>query len=574
MAFDSQGSLYFSEEAAFRVRKVDTAGIISTAAGNGLYRFSGDGGPARLAALNFPAGLTVDQSAFVYVADSGGNRIRRIDPHGKIDSFAGDGSYGRTTEGSPPTPASVGRPRDVVAGSDGAIFYLDDFLGVRRIDRSGRISTVSPVRGWALALNAQGELHVATREHQVVRLSSSGGVEVIAGTGQPGYSGDGGPAVNAMFNNPWGLVFDASGNLYVSDHGNHRVRQIAAGGIVRTFAGTGVAGLSGDNGPPEMARLRNPRGLVLDSAGSLFIADSGNGVVRRVADGVITTFAGNGVPPSAEGTRTTLAQPRALAVDGRGYLYIATQAAVYRVTASHAPAKPVFTAAGVTNAASFRSDVVAGSIATLFGTGLSTGFGGIVVATSLPLTPILLGTYVTLNDSPAPLFAVAKSPSSEQINLQVPWESAGQASARVVVVNNGATSETVTVPLRAALPGVFTTDGATGVVLHADNQLVSANRPAERGEVVVVYATGLGAVTNTPATGAAAPSAPLAETVAKPSVTVGGVAAEVVFSGLTPGFVGLYQVNIRIPDAAPAGSADLIMSQAGQSSAPVKIAVR
>ena len=237
---------------------------------------------------------------------------------------------------------------------------------------------------------------------------------------------------------------------------------------------------------------------------------------------------------------------------------------------------PVFSAAGITNGASFVAGISPGSISTIFGTHLS-NVTGIVQASDIPLPPQLAGVTVTVNGIAAPLFAVANVNGQEQINFQVPWEVAAQPSATIVVNNDGLLSSPVTVSLLPAFPGIFTTDGTTGAILHGiGSALVTSTSPASPGEVVVLFATGLGAVTITPATGTAPPANPLSSTTIFPTVTVGGAQATVQFSGLAPGFVGLNQVNVLLPSTLPSGSQDLILQLPGGlvASRPVKIAIR
>lgn len=236
--------------------------------------------------------------------------------------------------------------------------------------------------------------------------------------------------------------------------------------------------------------------------------------------------------------------------------------------------EPVFTAAGVTNGASFASGVSPGEIASIFGTGLSAAHG-VMLAGGIPLPRQLLATSVIVNGVAAPLIAVANVNGSEQINFQVPWETAGKASAHVSVTNNSIVSQSVQVAVRAAQPGVFTVDGVNAVALHgANNQPISAASPAAKEEVIVLYATGLGPVHNQPGTGLAASSATLSITTLTSSATIGGKNAAVAFSGLTPGFVGLYQMNLTVPADVPSGAADLIVSVNGATSKTVKVAVQ
>jgi len=217
---------------------------------------------------------------------------------------------------------------------------------------------------------------------------------------------------------------------------------------------------------------------------------------------------------------------------------------------------PQFTAASITNAASFAAGLVPGGIATVFGVALSNA-SGIVAAQSAPLPLDLRGASVRINSVAAPLFALANVDGQEQINLQVPYELAGQALATVTVTNNGMTSAPVTVPVLPAQPGIFAVDGA-----------------AVAGGVLTVYATGLGRVEPPVATGAAAPASPLSRTLLMPEVTLGGLSCEVLFSGLAPGFAGLNQVNVRVPAGLAPGEAALEMRAGGQVSNRAMVTMR
>ncbi|MGH8246277.1 MAG: hypothetical protein ACREUU_07570, partial [Gammaproteobacteria bacterium] len=210
----------------------------------------------------------------------------------------------------------------------------------------------------------------------------------------------------------------------------------------------------------------------------------------------------------------------------------------------------------------------------VFGSRL-TNVTGIVTATTLPLPTELNGTSVLIGGVAVPLLAVANVNGQEQVNFFVPFGPSGQTN--LVVVNNGVRSVPVQFGLSArfAHPGIFLVDSTNAAIQHgADFRLVSAESPAIPGEAIVIYATGLGDVQPRPATGSPASASPLSRTVMTPIVTVGGIAAEVLFSGLAPGFVGLYQVNIRVPENAPAGELDLSLRVGEIASNVVKLPVR
>lgn len=232
---------------------------------------------------------------------------------------------------------------------------------------------------------------------------------------------------------------------------------------------------------------------------------------------------------------------------------------------------PSFTAAGVVNAASFASGgVVPGEIATIFGSNLTTSTG-INLTSTLPLAASFLNVSVTVNGTAAALFAVDNVNGQAQINFQVPWETKGTAS--IEVTDGTATSSPVSVPVLAAQPAIFnySVGGKTfGAILHANFQLADTANPAKPGETVLIYCTGLGEVESSPADGAAGNGQ---STLATPIVTIGGSPAVVSFSGLAPGFVGLYQVNAEVPTAAAAGNANVSMTISGGNSNSVLLPV-
>jgi uncharacterized protein (TIGR03437 family) len=250
------------------------------------------------------------------------------------------------------------------------------------------------------------------------------------------------------------------------------------------------------------------------------------------------------------------------------------QATVATASLAACSAPPMFIPGGLTNGASFEAGLSAGSIATLFGENL-TGAVGIILAAELPLPDEIDGTSVTVDGIPAPLFAVADVGGQEQINFQVPWEVAGEEVVTVVATHDGIASDPVETSLLPVHPGIFTTDGTAGAILHQDGvSLVTSASPASPGEIVTIYATGLGPVSATPATGEAALADPLSMTAFDPVVTVGGMEAVVEFSGLAPTFVGLYQINVRLPQGLAAGTHDVVLQVNGQASKPATIAIQ
>lgn len=263
----------------------------------------------------------------------------------------------------------------------------------------------------------------------------------------------------------------------------------------------------------------------------------------------------------------------ALVACGEGRVAFASGKHIYIVYPGEVPglAVPKFPAQGVTNAASFVAGATPGALATVFGTNLS-NVTGIVDADRVPLPRELAGVSVTLGGLRVPLLAVANVNGREQINFQVPAELRGLSSAPLVISNGIATSDPVEIPLIEHNPGIFLHDGQQGAILHGEGYApVTSANPAKRGEVVLIYATGLGSTLPEPPTGAAAADAPLSvgDT---PVVEIGGAEAEVLFSGLAPGFVGLHQINVRIPAQAPQGAASMVIRQ-GERHSEAELAI-
>jgi uncharacterized protein (TIGR03437 family) len=258
------------------------------------------------------------------------------------------------------------------------------------------------------------------------------------------------------------------------------------------------------------------------------------------------------------------------AEDGEVYLADIASGEVLHIVGTR---RPAFTANAVVNAASAVPGLVAGSAATVYAAGLLDQ-EGTVSAERIPLPESLAGVRVEINGRVAPLYAVARAGTQEQINFQVPFETPAGQTAAVTVFRDSIASPSVTVPVSASQPGIFTTDGTRAIVVHSDNTLVTAERPLANGETVYFYATGLGAVSNNPGTGQAGPRDPLAQNLTIPSVSIGGREAEVLFSGIAPDFVGIYQINFRAPAGLTPGDHTIVVSADGVASRQAIVPVR
>ena len=304
-AFDPAGNLYVAEAMNHCVRRVDAAtGVIATIAGTGAEGYSGDGGPATEATFNQPYSLQVDANGDVYVVDRLNYVIRRIDAAtGIISTVAGTGEPGYGGDGGPGTRAQFREPNDCFLDGRGGLLIADvQDQRIRRLDlASGVIATfagngakersgdglpaleASILGARAVCMDGAGNTYIAEREGNGIRKVDANGVmSTLAGTGEFGYTGDGGPALAATWGGPKAIRCDHGGNLLVVDTENHAIRRIdAATGIVTTIAG-GQRGGEGDGGPATGAAMDRPHGADVDARGNIYIADSNNHRVRAV----------------------------------------------------------------------------------------------------------------------------------------------------------------------------------------------------------------------------------------------------------------------------------------------------
>ncbi len=298
LAIDAAGNLFIADQYNNRIRKVNAStGIITTVAGNGVAGFSGDGGRADSASLYNPYGVAIDVYGNLFISDRLNSRIRKVNmSSGIITTVAGNGYTLYAGDGGAATSASINNQYGIAVDASGNLFIADTY--------NNRIRKVN---------------------------ASTGIITTVAGNGTYGYSGDGGAATSAKLYSPVGVAIDASGNLFIADNGNNRIRSVnASTGIINTVVGNGTAAYSGDGGRADSASLYNPYGgVTIDSYGNLFIADQGNNRIRKVnkSTGFITTVAGNGSSYfSGDGgaaTSAVLYSPNGVTIDTYGNLFIA-----------------------------------------------------------------------------------------------------------------------------------------------------------------------------------------------------------------------------------------------------------
>jgi uncharacterized protein (TIGR03437 family) len=543
--------------------------VITTIAGTGRAGFAGDNGPATSAELSFPTGVALDSAGDLYISDEQNNRIRKVS-NGIITTVAGNGLVVGTGVNGPATSAGVGYPTGVAVDSAGNFYIADG---------------------------------------GVVYKVSNGVITTVAGPGVYGTLGDNGPATSAYLIDVAGVAVDSAGNLYIADSIENRIRKVA-NGIITTIAGNGSTGFGGDGGPATGALLDFPRSVAVDPSGNVYIADTYNNRVRLLTPNTLPPCTYSVTPasvqsPASGGTFTVSIQT------GAGCLWTVTglqvgvtlsgsssgsgPATITLVVAPNTSPVSVFapltiagvpfgvtqagntasvaaiTAAGVTNAASFQTGVAPGAIVTIFGTNLGASPGEIAFGY---WQAQVAGTSVTMNNTTAPAYILLNENGQEQLSVQAPWSLSGASSVVVVLTTVNGSAPPVTVPVLPAQPGIFLLDAASTGATRLNGTVAGASNPAARGEGIVLYLTGLGTVSNQPATGAAASLTTLSSTILAPTVTIGGTSAPVGFAGLAPGFIGLYQINATIPASAQSGLMDLTVSMNGVVSNTAKIAVQ
>jgi sugar lactone lactonase YvrE len=338
VAIDSVGNLYISDTNNYRIRKVATSGVISTIAGNGTKGYSGDNGAALSAQFTQTAGLAVDSNFNVYVADQSANVVRKITPSGTITTYAGGGSS--LGDNGQATSALLNQPMGLAVDSNNNLYIADRQNNrIRKVTSSGIITTVAGNGNFGfsgdsssatsaqleypsdVAVDPTGNIYIADAGNLRIREVTGGNINTIAGIGTQGFTPSGAPGL-AQFWLPSSIAVDSHSNIYVLDKGNNRISKISTGAISIVVGGGSVIG---DGGPPGTAQLGYPTGIATDTAGNLYIADLINQRVRKVSGGVITTIAGGGTSLGDGGAATgaQLFQPEAVAVDSTGNVYIA-----------------------------------------------------------------------------------------------------------------------------------------------------------------------------------------------------------------------------------------------------------
>jgi sugar lactone lactonase YvrE len=508
VAYDTAGNLYIADLNNHIIRKVNLAGVITTIAGTGEQGYAGDGGPATSALLDSPAGVAVDATGNIYIADTHNNRIRKV-AGGTITTIAGTGVADFSGDGGNATLAALNRPT-------------------------------------ALAMDSGGNLYIADTDNHRIRKISGTTVTTVAGNGDQSFSGDGAAAVAAWLDSPNGVAVDAAGNIYIGDTNNQRVRVVNTAGIISTLAGTGDKGYAGDGGSGINASLARPRGLSVDSLGNIYFADSDNNRIRLIAAaGGITTVAGNGSQGfSGDGgpaLNAVLDTPRAPAVLAVGFFALSdTNNQVIREVGSDAV---IHTIAGSGTGAG-ESLTLSGPSSIVYGTGLLTATfsnGGLTATGQVSLLDITAGSAVigssALNANTASISSSTLSAGTHRLVLsyagdaQNPAITSGVFVLTISTLPITATATSVSLQFGQAVPTIAGT--LTGVL------------PQDAGNVTAVFsttATSASPVGQYPITvaltGAAANNYTVTLTENSGSVTIGKTASRVTLSSsnIAPSF--------------------------------------
>jgi uncharacterized protein (TIGR03437 family) len=524
IAVDHTGNLYIWDATDSRIRKVNTSGIISSIVST----------EGQLLEIGRTGGLATDSAGNLYIGDTQAYLVRKVDPNGAMTTIAGNGTAGisgNNGSGSQATSVPICSPSGVTADKAGNVYFGSSICGtVRKIDPSGVLTT---------------------------------------------FAGNGSPSFLAT---PWALAIDNAGNLYAVDDGvGTRVYKMTPAGAISIIAGNGTSGFSGDGGQATSAQLFEARSVAVDGSGNVYIADTGNHRVRKVdPSGIITTVAGgpNTAPNEVDGGPPTGVNVGALdvAVDSSGNLYIYGGNRVYIVTGLSSgttpPAAPAISANGVVNGASFLPGVAANSWVTIQGTNLaaqSDDWRHSVVNGVLPIS--LDGVSVSVGGKPAYMYYI----SPGQINVLAPDVPAG--SVTVTVTTGAGTSPPVTTTAGTYGPAFFPWPNGQIVATRQDYSYAAkagsfptlTTVPAKPGDVLILWGTGFGPTIPAAPVGVSVPASGGFSTASPPTVTINNVSATVYGAALAPGSAGLYQIAIQVPTTLADGDWPIQASIGGVS---------
>ena len=521
----SSGTLYIADSFNFRIRSVQSDGIIRTIAGNGTRGFIGDGAAATVASIESVYGITTDAAGNIYFSDSLNHTIRKIATNGTITRIAGTGVAAFSGDGGDAINASLFFPTGIVVDASGNVLFSD------------------------------------SQNHRIRKIGTDGKISTFAGSGFPASGGD--TVATASFNSPQGLAIDSIGNLYIAELGGQRIRKISTDGTITTIAGNGTAGFSGDGGAATASMLAYPRGIYVDGSGTVFIADTGNNRIRAVTeDGKIQTIAGSGSfgdsPDNVAATSAPLRFPRAIAPNGSGGLYILdTDSHRVRLLTPSAVLPLIRDSRGIMSASGFGAlpKAAGGSWIEIYGEGFARSAREWQASDFFEdkAPTFLMGTSVTVGGRATFIEYVGPN----QVNALVPY-GLPPGTYDVIVKSAQGDSPPYQLEVEEAVPGVYAPPSAVfngkqyAGAFFQDGSLLKPGHLPRPGEYITLYGVGFGPLA--PFDGSGQLARRLNSLTLPLKVFIGDVPATVTYAGSAPGFVGLYQINVMVP-SVPAGDA-------------------
>lgn len=519
------GNLVYST--GLRILELPVQGPARLIAGGGS---GGDGGRADQANLSSATNPVYSPQGELFFAERTRSRIRRVSRDGIITTVAGGGTS-TPTSGLNPTAVRLGSPEHIA------------------IDATGNLVFADTNRLWRIANNE-------------LQLLAGGGFSTAGGTIASGFS----------FSGPQGLAIAPDGRIFFTLSNSHAIFVLENNRVLQFAGNASQSGQSGDGGTAFLARFRNPSRLALGAAGDLFVADNNGTRIRRIRpDGRIEAVMGIDIPGNpglcAVAESAPLSRVDSLLVRGRTLLYAdgARAQQILLLPGDTSGPVPNIPTNGIVHAASFAPEISPGALFSIFGERLAAGQ---LAASAVPWPTLLGSTAVCLDGHPVPLFFA----NPTQLNGQAPYEIRSGETGYLRVFTPGGVSEPLAVNLAPTAPGIFQYGESRAIAVNPDGRLNSPSTPVAPGQTVVVYLSGTGALDNPVRTAQPAPSSPLSRPTAPVSAAINGQDAPILFLGLSPGFIGLAQANLTIPNLAP-GDYELIITIGTASSPAVRITI-